>query len=68
MKDRDSSDEEVVWLTPKKMEIEYDFPRSTQAKYRMKEAKNRIPHSKIGKFVFYKKSIIDQWIDDHRIV
>ncbi len=66
MNDKNNQNE-IVWLSPKEVEIQYSFPTGTQAKYRMRSSKNRIPHSKIGKFIFYKKSALDEWIEKHEV-
>lgn len=62
-----NSQSEIIWLSPKEVEEKYNVSKGTQAKYRMKSCKNRIPHSKIGKFIFYKKSALDEWIEKHEV-
>ncbi len=54
-----------LWLTPKDLAHEFDITLSTQAKMRMK---NRIPYHKIGKYVRYKRTDINQWFDLAKIV
>lgn len=54
-----------VWLTPDDLERKYEFSKSTQSKYRMNK---KIPFYKVGKFIRYEKSEIDNWISEHRIV
>ena len=54
-----------LWLTPKDLAREFDITLSTQAKMRMK---NRIPYHKIGKYVRYKRTDINQWFDLAKIV
>ena len=40
----------------------FGIAESTQAKYR---AEKTIPYSKLGGFIFYKKTEIYAWIDNH---
>lgn len=54
-----------VWLTPNELEREYGFSKSTQSKYRMNK---KIPFYRVGKFIKYEKSEIDNWISQHQIV
>ena len=52
------------WLTPKELEEEFGISKSTQAKYRMN---NKIPYSKIGKYIRYDRNDIDSWLENHKI-
>lgn len=54
-----------TWLTPDDLEREYGFSKSTQSKYRMNK---KIPFYRVGKFIKYEKSEIDDWISGHQIV
>ncbi len=54
-----------LWLTPKELEEEFSIRQSTQAKMRMSR---RIPYHKIGKYVRYKRTDINQWLDLGKIV
>lgn len=53
-----------LYFNPKTLEREFGIAEKTQAKYRTEKS---IPYSKIGGFVFYKKSDIYAWIDKHSI-
>ena len=52
------------WLTPKELEYEYGFSVSRQAKLRME---GKIPYSKIGKYIRYSRTAINQWLEDARV-
>ncbi|MEA1916064.1 MAG: helix-turn-helix domain-containing protein [Campylobacterota bacterium] len=53
------------WLTPKSLEDEYGFKEATISKYRIT---GKIPFYKIGsKFIRYKRSEIDEWIEKHKV-
>ncbi len=52
------------WLDPHEFELLYNVKVSTQAKWRML---NRIPYSKIGKFVRYDRLLIEKHFEKHAI-
>ena len=52
------------WLTPEELQEEYGISIHAQNRMRMER---RIPYSKIGKFVRYKRSKIEKWLEDHKI-
>ena len=59
----------VEWMTPKMVanpveEGGYAIAEQTQSKYRMK---GFIPYYKVNKFVRYKRSELDRWLEDHRV-
>ena len=54
----------TTWLTPTTMEEEYHMSRSTQSKYRMDR---KIPFYKIGKYIKYKRTEIDAWIELNKV-
>ena len=53
-----------LWISPKDFLKEFDIALSTQSKMRMD---NRIPYHKIGKFVRYKRTDINVWLDNAKI-
>lgn len=54
------------WLTPKELEIEYDFKEKTFVHYR---GDRKVPFSKIGtKLIRYDRQKIDKWLEDHEII
>ncbi len=53
------------WLSPKDLEAEYDIKISTQNKMRMAK---KLPYSKIGKFVRYSRTKINQMFEDAEVV
>jgi len=53
------------WLTPKELESEFGIKISTQNKMRMRKV---IPYSKVGKFVRYSRTKINQMFEDAEIV
>jgi hypothetical protein len=60
---------EYDWLIPEDLERPpreggYRISKSTQAKLRMKR---EIPFSKRGNMVYYRRDLIDQWLNDHAI-
>lgn len=56
------------WLTIAELENEFGFKKDVQAKMRMKNAKIKIPFSKIGrKFIRYDRLKIEKWLEDHEI-
>ncbi|CAA6805372.1 MAG: Unknown protein [uncultured Sulfurovum sp.] len=52
------------FMTPKELASEYSFSTSTQAKLRMK---NKIPFSKIGRYIRYDRIEIDKWIENNKV-
>jgi predicted DNA-binding transcriptional regulator AlpA len=52
------------WLTPEELEREYGISITAQNRMRMER---RIPYSKIGKYVRYKRSDIEEWLETHKI-
>jgi len=50
---------EKRWLSPKELEHEFGFGQSNQAKLRMN---NRIPFSKIGRYIRYDRLEINKWL------
>ncbi|HIP20067.1 MAG TPA: DNA-binding protein [Sulfurimonas sp.] len=52
------------WLTPDELAQEYGFSKSTQNQYRMAR---KIPYHKVSRFIRYKKSEIDKWLDDNKV-
>lgn len=58
-------EEKPVWLSPKEMYQKYKVKMQTQAKWRML---GKIPFYKIGKFVKYQESEIDEWIKEHKVI
>ncbi len=52
------------WLTPEELQEEYGISIHAQNRMRIER---RIPYSKIGKFVRYKRSEIEKWLEDHKI-
>jgi uncharacterized protein YfdQ (DUF2303 family) len=53
------------WLSPKDLEAEFDIKISTQNKMRMAK---KLPYSKIGKFVRYSRTKINQMFEDAEVV
>lgn len=52
------------WLTPLELEEDYGFSKSRQARLRME---NKIPYSKIGSYIRYSRTAINQWLEDARV-
>jgi len=52
------------WLTPDELVKEYGISIHAQNRMRMKR---KIPYSKIGKHVRYKRSEIEKWLEEHKI-
>ena len=52
------------WLNPAELSKEFGFSESNQAKLRMT---NKIPFSKIGRYVRYDRLEIDKWLENNRI-
>ncbi len=53
------------WLSPLELEEEFGIKVSTQNKMRMKKI---IPYSKLGKFVKYSRTKINQMFEDAKVV
>ncbi len=53
------------WLSPIELETEFGIKRSTQNKMRMKGV---LPYSKIGKFVRYSRTKINQMFVDAEVI
>jgi hypothetical protein len=56
--------EKKEYLDPDELKQEYGFSLSTQAKYRMNR---KIPFSKIGRYIRYKRTDINKWLDNNRV-
>ena len=52
------------WLDSDELAYEYGFSKSNQAKLRMK---NKIPYSKIGRYIRYDRIEIDKWLEHNKI-
>lgn len=52
------------WIDPFEFEILYKIKISTQAKWRML---NKIPYSKIGKYIRYDRILIEKHFENHLI-
>jgi hypothetical protein len=64
MKDFNTKDE-VIWLDPKELFRIYGFSVSRQAALR---SMSMIPYYKRGRYIRYKKSDIDAWLDLGKMV
>lgn len=54
------------WLTPRELEVEYEFKEKTFVHYR---AANKVPYSKIGtKLIRYDREKIDKWLENNEVV
>ena len=53
------------WLSPQEVKSEFGFSTSTLAKWRM-DSKN-LPFSKIGKYIRYKRSDIEAFIESMKV-
>jgi len=53
------------WLTPKDVSNQYGFSTSTTAKWRMQNL--NIPFSKMGKYIRYKRSDIEAFIESNKV-
>lgn len=53
------------WLTPKMVHEQYLFSTSTLAKWRMDNL--NLPFSKIGKYIRYKRSDIEAFIESNKV-
>lgn len=54
-----------VWLRPQRVNKEYGFSTSTLAKWRMKNL--NLPFSKMGKYIMYKRSDIEAFIESNKV-
>jgi len=54
------------WLTPDELELTYGFSKSWQSKNRMISNKSKLPFYKLGRFIRYKQSEIDAYIEEHK--
>ena len=52
------------WLSPSELKSEYGFGESNQAKLRMN---NKIPYSKIGRYIRYDRWEIDKWLMNNNV-
>jgi hypothetical protein len=52
------------WLNQKELLKEFGFGISNQAKLRMK---NKIPFSKIGRYIRYDRLEINKWLENNKI-
>ena len=52
------------WLTPMELELEFCFSKSRQSRLRMEQ---KIPYSKIGRYIRYSREAINQWLEDARV-
>lgn len=52
------------WLSPKELELEFGIKISTQNKMRMAK---KLPYSKLGKFVRYSRTKINQMFTDAEV-
>lgn len=53
------------WLTPHELEETFNIKMSTQNKMRMAKT---LPHSKVGKFIRYSRTRINQMFADAEVV
>lgn len=59
---------ESKWLNPEQLHEEYGFSKSWQAKARMANSKYKLPFYKIaGKFIRYKRTEIEEWLENHKV-
>jgi len=54
------------WINPNEVNQEFGFSVSTLAKWRM--TKKHLKFSKIGKYIKYKRSDIENFLQDHSMV
>lgn len=56
------------WLTPQELYEQYGFSKSWQSKARMASSGSTLPYHKVGgKFIRYKRSEIEAWMDEHKV-
>ena len=53
------------WLSPTELATQFGFPASTQANLRMM---GRIPYHKRGRYIRYKRTDINTWLTEGRVV
>ena len=53
------------WLSPQSVAREYQFSTSTLAKWRMSNI--NLPFSKMGKYIKYKRSDIEAFIESNKV-
>ncbi len=56
--------DQLTWLDPKQLERFYGM-KNTHQKHLRKQ--NRIPYSKVGSYIRYKKSEIEAWLDAGKV-
>ncbi len=54
-----------MWLNPQDVSREFSFSTSTLAKWRMNNL--NLPFSKMGKYIRYKRSDIEAWIESNKV-
>ena len=57
--------DEQKWFDPKSLEAKRGFSRSRQATLR---SEGKIPYYRIGRYIRYLKTEIDEWILSHKVV
>ena len=57
-------DAQKRWLSPQDLFTEFGISKSTQNKMRMD---NKIPYSKVGRFIKYDREKIDKWFADAEV-
>jgi len=56
------------WLKPIQMREIYGFSESWLSKQRMSSSSCTLPYHKVGgKFIFYSRQEVDQWIMEHKM-
>ena len=62
----------TIWLTPSQVQEIYGVSESTQMQLRVKSRQLNdefpIPFYKFGKTVLYKKTELDQWMNNFRVI
>lgn len=53
------------YLNPEELAVEYGMSTSTQSKLR---SARKIPYHKVGSYVRYKRSDINEWLDSAKVV
>ena len=53
------------WLDPKGLQLRYGFSTSRQATLR---SEGKIPFCRIGRYITYRTTEIDEWILSHKVV
>ncbi len=56
--------EKKDWLSPQELHKEFGITITKQNRIRRER---KIPFSKIGNAVMYKRSEIESWLDDHKV-